>query len=392
MKPSIKLIIPSFLAAIAVLLISSPSMGGAGSRVGEVFTYAPPGIGTAAHDGSLCLKCHKDVYSSMLTYTVKHEFGKNGCKVCHIKKESSHVSNIPVNTDSKENLLFLDVKASSPYVLRVKAMDGEGNEAVSPEIAFIPSEIYRDMTDDNTAPMIRNLHVEEVKEGVFHSATISWETDEPSTSQVEYGVSKRGFGDHTLLNDDILTKQHRVEVGGLVRGKTYYLRAISKDIYGNTSVSESMKVKVKGPFSTRKAEPEPDIELYIEDVYLLKIGDRTAVSWRTSKSANGVVLLSKDTKMEAALSAEPHYPGLSMDRYAGLDSCINGDCHDSGSSRLASHPSGAVSWYGLLRPDDLPLAKNSMILCTTCHTPHGGFYSRILRKNKNELCSSCHVN
>lgn len=67
------------------------------------------------------------------------------------------------------------------------------------------------------------------------SATITWTTDEPADSQVEYGETS-AYGSSTALSASLVTS-HSMEVSGLDPLTTYHFRVISKDANGNPVVS-----------------------------------------------------------------------------------------------------------------------------------------------------------
>lgn len=66
-------------------------------------------------------------------------------------------------------------------------------------------------------------------------ATISWTTNEPTDSQVEYGTST-SYGSQTPV-DSTLTLSHSIVLTGLSPSTTYHFRVISVDRGGNTTQS-----------------------------------------------------------------------------------------------------------------------------------------------------------
>jgi len=66
-------------------------------------------------------------------------------------------------------------------------------------------------------------------------ATITWSTNEPADSQVEYGLST-SYGTMTPL-DTNLTQNHSVTLSGLSANTIYHYRVRSKDAAGNLAVS-----------------------------------------------------------------------------------------------------------------------------------------------------------
>jgi peroxiredoxin len=86
---------------------------------------------------------------------------------------------------------------------------------------------------DTTSPSIS-----EVKTSSYSdiSATITWETDKPTTSQVEYGKTK----DYGLraTSDSELTTSHEIQLTALEPGKTYYFKLKSQDQCANEATHE----------------------------------------------------------------------------------------------------------------------------------------------------------
>jgi hypothetical protein len=59
------------------------------------------------------------------------------------------------------------------------------------------------------------------------TASVSWNTAVPTTTEVQYGLTT-GYGTHTTL-DSGLANSHAVNFGGLTAGTVYHLRLLSKD-------------------------------------------------------------------------------------------------------------------------------------------------------------------
>ena len=76
------------------------------------------------------------------------------------------------------------------------------------------------------------------------SALITWNTDEGSTSSVEYGASL-GYGSMTPANPTLDTS-HSVTLSGLQGGTVYHFRVISRDAAGNLSTSDDAAFTTTG--------------------------------------------------------------------------------------------------------------------------------------------------
>jgi predicted CXXCH cytochrome family protein len=314
-----------------------------------------------------------------------HPGAKRDCKKCHIKQVETE-KEISVETYAMGNLIFLDVKDETSYSVRIRVRDREGRGAVSEEVKFTPSTITMKMINYKTPPLISNPRVEEVREGVFYSVELAWDTDEHSTSAVEYGLP--GVPANLFSMGEIYTTDHRMTVGGLLPGKDYIFRVISRDPFGNTARSKDLRVKVKKKPSPKKDEPGrwPSVR----GVGVVKVGEKTALRWMTSVETAAFVDLGEVVSGEGR-SRGPHYPGFADHRFRGLYSCLSEGCHKGKIHRKTSHPTGSLSWKKAVRAPDLPLAAGGIMLCATCHTPHGGDHSFRLRKEERILCTACHM-
>jgi len=85
---------------------------------------------------------------------------------------------------------------------------------------------------DITPPVISSVSSSNITP---NSATITWTTDEPSTSQVEYGPTT-AYGYQTSINLTLVTS-HSVNLNGLSPGTLYHYRVKSKDAAGNEAIS-----------------------------------------------------------------------------------------------------------------------------------------------------------
>lgn len=92
---------------------------------------------------------------------------------------------------------------------------------------------------DTTPPVITNI----VGTGITAGFRITWTTDEPATSQVEYGLTT-SYGNLTPLDPTLLTS-HSVTQTGLARRTNYHYRVRSKDAAGNEAISIDKTVKTK---------------------------------------------------------------------------------------------------------------------------------------------------
>ncbi|MEM3512803.1 MAG: M14 family zinc carboxypeptidase [Thermoplasmata archaeon] len=116
--------------------------------------------------------------------------------------------------------------ASTTYHFRVKSADAASNTATSSDYTFTTSS-----ASDTTPPVISNVAASGV---TASSATITWETDDASTSVVEYGTTTL-YGQTATGSSGVTS--HSVTLSGLTASTTYHFRVKSADAAGNLATS-----------------------------------------------------------------------------------------------------------------------------------------------------------
>jgi hypothetical protein len=114
---------------------------------------------------------------------------------------------------------------NTTYHFRVRARDAAAKLAVSRDTTFTTLA-------DRQPPLISNIAV---PKRTATSVTITWSTDEPGTSQVEFGLNA-SYGHVSPLNS-ALVKQHEVTLLNLASFTTFHARVKSTDAAGNTALS-----------------------------------------------------------------------------------------------------------------------------------------------------------
>jgi concanavalin A-like lectin/glucanase superfamily protein/Big-like domain-containing protein/purple acid phosphatase-like protein len=167
---------------------------------------------------------------------------------------------------------------------------------------------------DTVAPVISSVGASGV---TGSSATVSWATNEPADSQVEYGVTT-GYGSSTPLQASYVTS-HTVLVSGLAPATVYHYRVRSSDAAGNPAASgdatftttvsdtEAPAVSVTAPVGGStvsgtvivQATASDDVGVtsvqFLLDGVNLGSPDATApysISWSSAATGNGTHVLS----------------------------------------------------------------------------------------------------
>ena len=95
---------------------------------------------------------------------------------------------------------------------------------------------------EGPAPVISGIVADNITDS---SATITWTTDKPTISQVEYGTIGSGY--LATPSDAQLTTNHNITLSGLQPSTTYYWRVRAKDAKGKESISEDMAFTTLAP-------------------------------------------------------------------------------------------------------------------------------------------------
>ena len=191
----------------------------------------------------------------------------------------------PVDAVTSHSVALSGLSSDTLYYFQVRSTDSAGNT-----ITDNNSGNYYTFTTtaDTTAPTISNISTEIVSDTQI---AIIWETNELSTSQVEYGTTD-SYGSETIL-DTTLTIQHAVEISSLTAETTYHFRVKSIDAGDNEAISSD------STFTTQSATGTGD-------VIIIRRGDRSppsisnievseitqtsvTISWRTSEGSSSLV-------------------------------------------------------------------------------------------------------
>lgn len=143
----------------------------------------------------------------------------------------------------EHELTLAGLSANSEYELTVSARDSLGNTAISPSYNFTTAE-------DSRPPEISNIKVEtrlseassEFGNEAFAQLVVTWDTDELSTTQVQFNQGTTGdFTQKTPL-DENLTFNHLAVLTNLNPSSVYKLQVLSKDSTGNEAKGKNMVI------------------------------------------------------------------------------------------------------------------------------------------------------
>ncbi|HUC19889.1 MAG TPA: cohesin domain-containing protein [Candidatus Polarisedimenticolaceae bacterium] len=130
-------------------------------------------------------------------------------------------------------------KPGSPAPSPAPTTPGSPSPAPAPAPNSAPTPAT---ADDRVPPKISNVKVTSIE---ANKATVTWATNEPANSRVEYGLTT-AYG--LAAGDDALTTSHSVELSPqlLQKGLTFHVRAKSMDGAGNTAFSSDVAFQTSG--------------------------------------------------------------------------------------------------------------------------------------------------
>jgi thiol-disulfide isomerase/thioredoxin len=183
---------------------------------------------------------------------------------------------------------------------------------------FIGSGIYYFVTQTGT-PSLPNSTADTTPPNIQSDPTISsttetgavitWETDEPATSQVNYGKTET-YGSTTPLDTNLSTS-HSVTLTGLDPNTTYNFKVISTDAAGNEATSE-------GELTTlATADKTPPT---ISGVNVSNITESSAIiTWTTNEPATSQVTYGKTETYDSTTSEDTNLSTSHSVTLTGLD-------------------------------------------------------------------------
>jgi len=206
------------------------------------------------------------------------------------KIEYSISNNLESATIVTDASLFTDhvhtlatLTENTVYYHRITAEDAAGNKissslqnfttaqttsgGVAPKLAPVPVQ-------DVTAPLISNVLVSNV---TANSAVITWTTDEPADSQIDYGLTKT-YASSTILDANLVTS-HSQGISGLELSTKYFIKVKSRDASGNLRDAED--------FDFTTTDAADTISPLISNISVSNITETSVtISWTTNESSD----------------------------------------------------------------------------------------------------------
>ena len=196
--------------------------------------------------------------------------------------------------DVVQSITITGLFSETNYYFRITAWDDTA-EVTSFEQTFQTKKL-----SDNKAPTISNVSVAYL---TGRTATIQWETDEPATTEVEYGLVSGPYNQNK--SNGTLTRIHDITLTGLSDGSAYHFRVKSKDKDNNISTWYDMT------FQTKLTDKTDKDALIIYDIRPASENDvnvtqtSAVISWRTNKLAEGWVRYGVNANLGTTAATNP---------------------------------------------------------------------------------------
>jgi len=178
----------------------------------------------------------------------------DGGTLCENAKDEALVTSHSVD--------LTDLGQGKSYHITVKS--ALGNDADSADSSLEVTSVLRTLdVQDTTPPVISEVKVTNLSGS--GSAEITWNTDEPATSQVSYGTSA-GYGTlQPSQTDTTLATFHDVMLNGLSPQTTFHYKVVSRDADGNEKSSADATFTTPVPAGPNIGNSAPDFTLRCAD-------------------------------------------------------------------------------------------------------------------------------
>lgn len=347
-----------------------------GGPVGMILPDYEEKSGDLPQPTTACKSCHPQVFTVIDRQLYKHFEGiEEKCTLCHFKIFRRQIN---IRTFAREHLVELpDLNGPYSYDTRIVLTDRQGNRQVR-DLAVVPATLATLPQEDGAGPSFLRLELEGVEQGIFASAVIGWQTDRWTRAVVDYGPSPR-YGYSSTRSH--FSKDHVVTLDGLSPRNPYYCRVTAIDVFGNKTVSAGISFTPSTPFRTKvnqNREGDQPAIIVINLAGPQEVEPRVAAICSSPTETTVTVEYSR-----RPIRDQKHFgmdPTNLLD--AGLHSCYF--CHPNN----VSHPVG-IKKDGL--PQELPVYQKNILVCATCHRPHGSDIPYLARFDHSmKLCVKCH--
>ena len=346
-----------------------------------------------AYDIQTCKYCHMETLDKDNSKMYPHPpFKEDECEECHASSETNVNSANQIDwgkikwliessvNDTNHAFILSDDKLRDTLVVQLFGKTGE----LSRHVIALPSRTeLSEVKDGGNSPTISNIQVLEVKQGMFISATIGWETDTLADASVRY---TNGDFSQTSTPSKRLARKHQVFLSRLKPGRSYQFSAISKDLFSRSQVSEPLTFSTSDFFSVTQP-PDNNGDMSEKEGGLTHSFQRFGTDYLIELTLKQPASIRIGTTGEKrCLPDDGAHAGLSCSKLFSIETCLN--CHSSHDHPVNVSPTKR----GIIIPPEFPSLEGGRIICISCHESHGSNHMSLTRRNRERgLCVSCHV-
>ncbi|MDD5687547.1 MAG: carbohydrate-binding protein [Elusimicrobia bacterium] len=161
------------------------------------------------------------------------------------------------------------------------------------------------LTTDTTPPSVSVVTPTNV---TGSGVVITWTTNEPANSKVEYGLTT-GYGSATPVTDADGVYSHSVTLSGLTQNTLYHYRMVSVDMNGNPTTTGDYS------FTTTSNDPNPPV---ISNVVAGVTLNSAVIKWTTDENSDSQVAYGTTTAMGTITTLDPTSTRLHSVPISGL--------------------------------------------------------------------------
>ncbi len=264
----------------------------------------------------------------------------------------------PASPGSLQSVTITGLNPESKYFFAIRALDEAGN------ISDLDTTTVTATTGvDVTPPAISNIQVENI---TATSADISWDTDEPATSEVSYGKTA-SYEEPKITKTSLVTK-HSIKLSGLTAQTAYHFRVSSKDAKNNLSSSSdstftTLPSTISLNFSADKTSVAGGQEVTLNwNTLPVATSCNASGAWSGTKAASGsekvIVNASSEYKLTCSLTGLP-----SVTQSVTITIISTSSFNDGDLVRVSSLPGeeGRNVWIIKISPDRKKLYRRLIL-------------------------------
>jgi len=201
------------------------------------------------------------------------------------------------------------------YHFKVVSEDANGNISISDDNTFLTNSLNSEDITPDTGPVISNVTVSTVSDT---KATITWDTSENASSQIQYGTTT-SYGTSTT-EDTALTIKHAVMLTDLTLETTYYFKVLSKDFsdnltqddndgesYSFTTTKKPGPVIIQNIISSGGGSSIDRTKPIMKDITISNITSTSAeIAWKSSEQTNTFIEYGETETYEKGSYGNPY--------------------------------------------------------------------------------------